>query len=72
MAAQQRKRINISLLIPFMVIALVFGAMLWQKYRDSRELPVAPQRRCTVLVVVFASRGRGRERVALSTFTMHY
>lgn len=43
MASQQKKRINISLLIPFMVIALVFGVMLWQKYRDSRDVPVAPQ-----------------------------
>ena len=43
MTIQQRKRINISLLIPFLVIALVFGTMLWQKYRDSSELPAAPQ-----------------------------
>lgn len=38
-----RKRINISLLIPFLVIALVFGVMIWQKYRASREIPPAPQ-----------------------------
>lgn len=43
MAPQQRKRINISLLIPFLVIAVVFGAMIWQKYRDSRQVPVTPQ-----------------------------
>lgn len=43
MAHQQRKRINISLLIPFLVIALVFGTMIWQKHRDSRQVPVAPQ-----------------------------
>jgi len=43
MAAQHKKRINISLLIPFLVVALVFGVMLWQKYRDSRQVPTVPQ-----------------------------
>lgn len=43
MAAQHKKRVSISLLIPFLVLALVFGVMLWQKYRDSRALPTAPQ-----------------------------
>lgn len=43
MAPQQRKRINISLLIPFLVIAVFFGTMIWQKYRDSRLVPVTPQ-----------------------------
>ena len=43
MPPQQRKKININLLIPFLVIALVFGTMLWQKYRDSHEVPVAPR-----------------------------
>lgn len=43
MAPSSRKRINISLLIPFLVIALVFGATIWKKYRASRELPVVPQ-----------------------------
>jgi len=43
MSPQQRKKININLLIPFLVIALVFGTMLWQKYRESRDVPVTPQ-----------------------------
>ncbi len=43
MLSQQRKKININMLIPFLVIALVFGTMLWQKYRNSQEVPVAPQ-----------------------------
>lgn len=43
MSPQQRKKININLLIPFLVIALVFGTMLWQKYRNSRAVPVTPQ-----------------------------
>jgi hypothetical protein len=45
MQSGQRKRINISLLIPFLVIALVFGVMIWQKYRASREVPLVPQAR---------------------------
>lgn len=43
MPAGQRKRVNISLLIPFLVIALVFGVLIWQKYRTSREVPPVPQ-----------------------------
>ncbi len=43
MAVQHKKRINISLLIPFLVLALVFGVMLWQKYHDSRQVPTVPQ-----------------------------
>ena len=43
MAPVSRKRINISLLIPFLVIALVFGVTIWKKYRASRDLPVVPQ-----------------------------
>lgn len=43
MALQPRKRVTISLLIPFLVIALVFGVILWQKYRASREVPPMPQ-----------------------------
>jgi len=43
MAPTSRKRINVNLLIPFIFIALVFGFTIWQKYRASRELPVAPQ-----------------------------
>lgn len=43
MMPASRKRISINLLIPFLVIALVFGVTIWKKYRASRELPVAPQ-----------------------------
>ena len=42
MPSGRRKRINISLLIPFLVIALVFGGLIWQKYRASREVPPEP------------------------------
>lgn len=43
MSLGQRKRVNISLLIPFLVIALVFGLLIWQKYQASREVPPSPQ-----------------------------
>lgn len=39
----RRKRVNISLVLPFLVIALVFGGMLWQKYQTSYKIPTAPQ-----------------------------
>lgn len=38
----RRKRINIGLVLPFLVIALVFGGMIWQKYQASRKVPPAP------------------------------
>lgn len=43
MAPTSRKKININLLIPFLLIALVFGVTIWQKYRSSRDLPAVPQ-----------------------------
>ena len=43
MAAHQRKKIKISIMIPFLVFILFFSIMIWQKYRSSRELPVTPQ-----------------------------
>jgi spore germination protein GerM len=39
----RRKRINISLFIPFLVVALVFGVLIRQKYQASREVPPTPQ-----------------------------
>lgn len=38
-----RKRMNISLVIPFLVIAMVLGIMFVNKYRASREVVTAPQ-----------------------------
>jgi len=37
------KRKKINLLIPFLLIALFFGGMIWQKYEHSRKLPTVPQ-----------------------------
>lgn len=36
MAPLRRKRSTISLLVPFLIIALVFGVLIWNKYRASR------------------------------------
>jgi spore germination protein GerM len=67
MAAHKRKRTTISLLIPFLVIALVFGALLWNKYRASRIVAPTPQvqkpsgRRTVVLFFVGEGNRLARE-----------
>jgi spore germination protein GerM len=43
MPSRQRKRPNISLLIPFLVVALVFGLLIWQRYRASQQPPAPPR-----------------------------
>lgn len=42
MQSARHKRSNINLVIPFLVIALVFGVLIWQKYRSSRTPVPAP------------------------------
>lgn len=42
MSAHPRKKITISILIPSLVFILFFSIMIWQKYRTSHEVPVAP------------------------------
>lgn len=45
MPTGQRKRINVSLLIPFLVVAMVFGLLIWKKYQAT-QIPVpSPQLR---------------------------
>lgn len=44
MAAHPRKKLTFSILIPFLVFLLFFSIMIWQKYRSSQEVPVAPSR----------------------------
>jgi hypothetical protein len=39
----QRKKININLLIPFAIVALVFGVLIWKKMQNSREVRPVPQ-----------------------------
>ncbi|MDD2581146.1 MAG: GerMN domain-containing protein [Desulfuromonadaceae bacterium] len=42
MPARRQKKITISILVPFLVFTLFFSIMIWQKYRSSQEVPVAP------------------------------
>lgn len=42
MPVRRRKKITISILIPFLVFMLFFTIMIWQKYRSSHEIPVTP------------------------------
>lgn len=42
MAAHSRKKITISVLIPFLVFILFFSILIWQKYQASHELPETP------------------------------
>lgn len=43
MSTTEKKPKKINLLIPFLLIALFFGGMIWQKYEHSRKLPTVPQ-----------------------------
>lgn len=42
MASIRRRKVSISLLIPFAIVALVFGGLVWKKLHDSREVPLVP------------------------------
>ncbi|HEY4744049.1 MAG TPA: GerMN domain-containing protein [Desulfuromonadaceae bacterium] len=67
MSSGRRKRSNINLLIPFLVVALVFGMLIWQKYRASRAVPPKPHvvqpsgARTAVLFFVTDGNRLGRE-----------
>ncbi len=40
---QQRTPRAYNLLLPFLIVALIFGVMLYRKYRSSTEVPPTPQ-----------------------------
>jgi hypothetical protein len=40
MPAVQRKKISISILIPFLIVILFFSSMVWHKYRSSQETQI--------------------------------
>ncbi len=42
MAIQHKQRIGADILVPFILIALVFGGLFWQKYQEARQLPDTP------------------------------
>jgi hypothetical protein len=68
MPSGRRRPINISLLIPFLVMALVFGLLIWQKYQMSREVPSKPQvqqpSRTRTVVLFFVADGNRLAREA--------
>ena len=39
---KHRRRIGIDVVVPFVLVALVFGGLVWQKYREAGQLPDAP------------------------------
>lgn len=47
MSAHPRKKVTISILIPFLVFILFFSVMVWQKYRSSYEVPTIPSGQST-------------------------
>lgn len=36
------RRIGADLVVPFVLVALVFGGLVWQKYREASQLPTSP------------------------------
>lgn len=67
MPSVRRRRSKINLVIPFLVIALVFGGLIWQKYRASHQVPQKPHivqpsgARTAVLFFVADGTRLGRE-----------
>jgi spore germination protein GerM len=39
---KHRRRIGADVIVPFVLVALVFGGLVWQKYREASRLPDAP------------------------------
>ena len=67
MAVHQRKKITVSVLIPFLVFTLFFSIMIWQKYRSSQEMPVASQQNAKgyrSVTLFFAAEGTQLAREA--------
>jgi hypothetical protein len=42
MAIHHKQRIGADVIVPFILIALVFGGLFWQKYQETRQLPDTP------------------------------
>lgn len=42
MAIHHRQRIGADIIIPFILLALVFGGLFWQKYHEAQNLPNSP------------------------------
>ncbi len=39
---KHKPRIGADIVVPFILLALVFGGMLWQKYREAYQIPATP------------------------------
>jgi spore germination protein GerM len=67
MAVTPRKKITISVMIPFLVLMLFFSIMVWQKYRSSQVIRIAPSqqqsegRRSVILFFAADMAKLGRE-----------
>lgn len=69
MSVPPRRRLSISLLVPFTVLAVLMGSMIYMKYRASREIPSAPQGQeargpRTVVLFFLSPEGTGLSREA--------
>lgn len=68
MAPHRRRKISISIVIPFTIVALVFGALIWKKMQASHELHPVPQvnqpAELRKGVLFFVSGGTGLAREA--------
>lgn len=71
MAVHPRKKITMSILIPFLFFILFFSIMIWQKYRSSREVPVTSTQQGTEgrrsVILFFAADGIKLAREARET-----
>ena len=61
MATQSRKKVTVSVLIPFLLFILLFSGMIWLKYRSSHEAPATPPQHTAegrrTVTLFFASNG---------------
>ena len=68
MSVQPRKKVTISVLIPFLVFILFFTSMIWQKYRSSHDVPANPPPQSTEgnrsVILFFAAEGTRLAREA--------
>jgi len=39
---KHKRRIGADIIVPFILIAVVFGGLFWQKYREATLLPTLP------------------------------
>lgn len=63
MATHHQRKMNVGVIIPFLVIALAFGLSLWKKYDNSRDIPTVPpvqQPAASRTVVLFFGGDEGK------------